>query len=128
MPVPLFPAFDVAIEPVSAATGFNPLPVFAVVFVAEALVLWLVRWGSLGRSAVASLVMNTVTTVLGVLLSLSGREALVVSFPLNLVVEGVVLMAFNWRNKARLWAAALAANVASLLLLLALYFVGRSLF
>jgi hypothetical protein len=118
-------AFDVSIEPVSRATSVNPLPLFAFVFVVESLVLWLVRWGTLARSAVASFVMNTATTLVGLALRLPLPRALVFGFLISVVVEGLILMLLNRQRKRRSLLASLAANFVSYSALVVLYTFAR---
>ena len=118
-------ALDAAIEPVSRVTRVNPLPLFAFVFIVESLVLWLVRWGTLARSAVASFVMNTATTLVGLALRLPLPRALVIGFVVSVVVEALILMLLNRQRKRRSALASLAANFVSYSALVVLYTFAR---
>lgn len=123
-PLAHFLLFDVALEPVSKVTGVNALAIFLPVFVVEALILWLLRWGTVGRAALGSFVMNAATTLIGAALALRFPEALPVGFLLSVAVEGVILMLLKRERKGRTWLAVLAANVASYALLFLLLASG----
>ena len=121
-------AFDVAIEPVSRVTGSSPPLLFAAVVVVEALLLWLFRWGSPGRSALASFVMNAVSALIGAQLNMRMPDALVWGFILSAPIEAAVLVLFDRRRKLRALVSALGTNAASYALLIGVYVFGRSLF
>ena len=121
-------AFDAAIEPVSVSVGSSPLPIFVAVVVVEALLLWLFRWGSVGRSALASFVMNALSALVGMVLDLRMPDALVYGFFISLPIEAAVLMLFDRRKKLRALVSALGTNVASYALLIGVYVFGRSYF
>ena len=125
---PVVLAFDVAIEPVSRATGSSPPLLLAAVVVIEALLLWLFRWGSPGRSALASFVMNAVSALVGALLDLRMPDALVYGFLLSVPIEAAVLVLFDRQRKLRSFVSALGTNVASYALLIGVYVFGRSFF
>jgi hypothetical protein len=90
--MPFVLAFDVAIDPVARATGINALALFLPIFIIETLVLWILRWGSLGRSALAGFLMNAATTLLGAILRIALADSLPVAFVLSVIVEAVVLI------------------------------------
>ncbi len=121
-------AFDVAIEPVSRVTGSSPPLLFVAVVVVEALLLWLFRWGTLGRSALASFVMNAVSALVGTQLDLRMPDALVYGFLLSAPIEAAVLLLFDRRRKLRGLVSALGTNAASYALLIGVYVFGRSFF
>lgn len=121
-------AFDAAIEPVSRVTGSSPPLLFVAVVVVEALLLWLFRWGSPGRSALASFVMNAVSALVGAQLDLRMPDALVYGFLLSAPIEAAVLLLFDRRRKLRALVSALGTNVASYALLIGVYVFGRSFF
>ena len=125
---PVVMAFDVAIEPVARATSAKPLPLFVAVFVAEALLLWLFRWGNVGRSALASFAMNAVSSLVGAQMDLRMPEALVYGFVLSVPIEAAVLILFDRRRKLRALVSALGTNAASYALLIGVYVFGRSYF
>ena len=121
-------AFDIAIEPVARTTHAGPLPLFIVVFVVEALLLWLFRWGTVGRSALASFAMNAVSSLVGAQMDLRMPEALVYGFVLSVPIEAAVLILFDRRRKLRALVSALGTNAASYALLIGVYVFGRSYF
>lgn len=119
------PAFDVAgpgIVLFVAGMGILALCVVStLIIVLEALVMFLLKWGTFWRSLLASFVMNLVTTLLGVgvmFLVSNPYLALLVGFVLSVLIEGGVLMLFKREAARSNWIAALAANAASYLLIL----------
>lgn len=117
--------FDAVIGPVAQETGTSPVALFLPVFIVETLVLWLLRWGTLARSALGSLAMNLTSTLLGLLLNLSYPEGIPPAFIISVLVEGFVLMLFNRQRKRRTWLSALAANFASYALLVGYVLMTR---
>lgn len=118
------PIFDVA--------GPGALILFGGVFfvgfltgtlVVETLVLWLLKWGSFYRSLLAAFLMNLASTLLGFVLfglSLLGVDSLSLvffGFILSVAVEGGVLMLMKKGAARQNWIVALAANIASYILL-----------
>lgn len=119
------PVFDVAGPGVIlfvAGMGLLALCILtALIVVAEAAVLFFLKWGTFKRSLLASLVMNLVTTLIGgglIFLFSNVYLALLVSFALSVLIEGGVLLLFNRETVHKNWIAALAANAASYLLIL----------
>ncbi len=115
--LPIAYGFDIPIESVAQTTGQNPLLFFIPIFLLEALILWLMRWGAFRRALLGSFLMNAATTLLGAVLQLRYPRELLVAFVLSLLIEGFILMFLNWRHKRWSWLAALAANIASYILL-----------
>jgi hypothetical protein len=126
------PAFDVAGPGVvlfMVGAGLGGLCILTLVItLLEAIVLLLLKWGTFGRSLVAALVMNLVTTMIGfgMLVFMKGDAvylALVLDFILSVLIEGGVLMLFR-RGAARAnWVAALSANAASYLIIILPIFI-----
>ena len=97
----------------------------------ESIVLRLLKWGTFGRSLLASLLMNLPTTLVGFwLIWLAGREwdtpvyqlgiwLIPAAWALSVAIEGGVLVLMKRDGGRQNWMAALAANTASYLLLLA---------
>lgn len=114
-------------------------------FALEAVVLRLLQWASLGRCFLDSLVMNAVSTALGILLVVvssslaSGTDfaegdatplwgLLAAAFVVTVISEAVVLMISQRGSGWRAWRASLAANVTSYAVVAVLTVVlGRSL-
>jgi hypothetical protein len=121
-------ALDVAIEPVSRVTGINALFFFLPILAVETLILWLLRWGTLGRAALAAFVMNTITTLLGAVLTLNYPDGFLLALILSVVIEAFVLMLLSRHSKVRSWLSAIAANVVSYtLLFIFIFLVGTRL-
>lgn len=105
-----------------------------IVFVLEALVLWLLKWGTFGRSLLSSFLMNLASTIGGIValgLSVSGLFnnflGFAVALLLSILIEGGVLMLMK-RNAAREnWRAASIANIVSYGLLGIFLWVSSSL-
>lgn len=128
------PVFDVAGPGVvlfMVGAGLGGLCILTLVItLLEAIVLLLLKWGTFGRSLVAALVMNLVTTMIGfgMLVFMKGDAVylgLLLDFLLSILIEGGVLMLFK-RGAARAnWIAALSANAASyLIIILPLFIFG----
>ena len=130
IPLGLTP-FDVAGPGLLAAAGFSVAMICLVsllIVAIESLVLWRLKWGTLPRSILASLVMNLVTTIIGVALIIlfppqSDLLTLLIDFVLSVLVEGGILMLFKRSSARENWIAALAANTASYLLFILLLYV-----
>jgi len=100
-----------------------------VVILVEAGVLALLKWRPFGRSLLASLVMNLVSTLVGflpgVIYSLNQQPGmgfmllwLFAAWALSVVIEGLILSAFNREAGRQNWLAALLTNLVSYLLIL----------
>ena len=100
--------YDVVGPGVFLLFGLAGFLVFSmIVFVLEAVVLWLLKWDTFGRSLLSSFLMNLASTILGVLLIgllltglLNGFLSFVLAFGLSVVIEGIVLMMIK-RDLAR---------------------------
>ena len=112
------PVFDVAgPETFIAVAGLGLIGLVimtAVIVGLEAAILIVLKWGTPGRSLLAALVMNEVTTLVGFLVLLS-PVGLFLDFVLSVLIEGVILMLFNRGALRKNWIAALAANGGSYL-------------
>lgn len=128
------PVFDVAGPGVvlfMVGAGLGGLCILTLVItLLEAIVLLLLKWGTFGRSLVAALVMNLVTTMIGfgMLVFMKGDAVylgLLLDFLLSILIEGGVLMLFKRGAPRANWVAALAANAASyLIIILPLFIFG----
>jgi len=94
----------------------------------ESIVLRLLKWGTFWRSLLASLLMNLPSTLVGFwliwLAGFSGLNRLGIwlipaTWALSVAIEGSVLVLMKRDGGRQNWMAALAANTASYLLLLA---------
>jgi hypothetical protein len=94
----------------------------------ESIVLRLLKWGTFRRSLLASLLMNLPSTLVGFLLiwqvefsRLNRLQFLLIpaAWALSVAIEGGVLVLMKRDGGRQNWMAALAANTASYLLLLA---------
>jgi len=94
----------------------------------ESIVLRLLKWGTFWRSLLASLLMNLPSTLVGFLLiwqvefsRLNRLQFLLIpaAWALSVAIEGGVLVLMKRDGGRQNWMAALAANTASYLLLLA---------
>ena len=101
---------------------------YLVLFLLESIVLRLLKWGTFGRSLLASLLMNLPSTLVGFWLiwvvefsRLNRLQFLLIpaTWALSVVIEGGVLVLMKRDGGRQNWMAALAANTASYLLLLA---------
>ena len=96
----------------------------------EGVALTLLRWDSFKRSYLVALLMNTISTIIGaILLFLMPQEQnlwwIIISFALSIVTEGFVLMLFKRGAARQNWVAALIANLASYIILIApIYYFG----
>lgn len=128
------PVFDVAGPGVvlfMVGAGLGGLCILTLVItLLEAIVLLLLKWGTFGRSLVAALVMNLVTTMIGfgMLVFMKGDAVylgLLLDFLLSILIEGGVLMLFKRGAPRANWIAALSANAASyLIIILPLFIFG----
>ncbi len=95
---------------------------FGYIVVAEALVLWRMKWASAPRSFLDSLLMNFVS-FLGLMLGLgpyitsNGPWGLTLFCTYSILVEGTVLLVLGEHGAKRAWAAAAVANIFSTLLI-----------
>ncbi len=102
--------------------GALGLGLCTVIVLGEAALLWVFKWGSFRLSLVASLVMNTVSSIVGVLISFAGASFLsgwgfLIAFVLSVLIEWGTLALFN-REKIRNGLLPVAlANIASYALL-----------
>ena len=116
---------DVAGPGVYIIFGLTAFLVFsAIVFVLEAVVLWLLKWDAFGRSLLSSFLMNLASTIFGILLiglSLIGLLndflGFVIAFVLSVLIEGGVLMLMKRNATRENWRVAIIANVISYSLL-----------
>ncbi len=96
----------------------------------EGVALTLLGWDSFKRAYLVALLMNFISTCVGaVLLFILPQEQnlwwVLISFALSLLIEGLVLVRFKRRSARQNWTAALVANLASYLILIApIYFFG----
>ncbi|MDX2214537.1 MAG: hypothetical protein SFY66_14695 [Oculatellaceae cyanobacterium bins.114] len=128
---------DVGLGPIARDPAI-PLLVSVGLFVAivmiEGAVLWAFRRKSLGRSLLHALIMNLVSTVIGVVLTalyfllisqilVSAPAALRVGLFLlstwvsSVLIEGLVLLGLKWENQLKTWQAVMVANALSYILL-----------
>ena len=93
----------------------------------ESIVLRLLKWGTFGRSLLASLLMNLPSTLVGFWLiwvvefsRLNRLQFLLIpaTWALSVVIEGAMLVLMNRDGGRENWTASLVANTASYLLLL----------
>lgn len=95
---------------------------FGYIVVAEALVLWRMKWATVPRSFLDSLLMNFVS-FLGLMLGLgpyitsNGPWGLTLFCTYSILVEGTVLLVLEEHGAKRSWAAAAMANIFSTLLI-----------
>ena len=117
--------YDVVSPGVFLLFGLIAFLVFsAIVFVIEAVVLWLLKWGTFGRSLLSSFLMNLASTIVGILaigLSVTGLSnnflGFVIALLLSVLIEGGVLMLMKRGATRENWRAASIANVVSYALL-----------
>jgi len=121
---------DVAAPPVASSTGAPAVLLLVPIVVVEALALYLLKWGGLGRSAIAALAMNIVSTLVGLpLLAVvaNAQESdrtttilllLLPAWLLSTLIEAGVMWAFQRPAFRRTLGIAALANVASYVLLL----------
>ena len=101
--------------------------VSAVIILFEGCILRLVRWNSFGRSVKDSLIMNALSTLLGLICApllstqiqrMSHLFILAIGFVLSVAIEGLLLYSRKRENEAsRAWLAAVAVNLGSYSLL-----------
>ncbi|MBE0408837.1 MAG: hypothetical protein IBX69_03805 [Anaerolineales bacterium] len=125
---PLVVAADVylpgLILPLLNVYGLFGLFAFLVVLLLlETLVLVLVKWAGFGRALLASLLMNLISTILGVILDLTLWDwqlwwVILIAFAASVIVEGGVLMLMKQTTFRLNIIAAVAANLASYLILI----------
>ena len=91
-----------------------------IVLILEAVVLWLLKWGTFNRSLLSSFLMNLASTIVGILAVgslLSGLInnflAFVLALLLSILIEGGVLMLMKRGARRENWRAAVVANVTS---------------
>ena len=120
-----------------AAFGAVGLVLLPAIFIVEAIVMALMKWGTFWRSLLDAIIMNLASTLLGLIgvcgllyntpnLNLvSGILFVLVTWAVSVVVEGAVLTLLKRHARRQTWLTALAANTASyaLLLVVALVFV-----
>jgi hypothetical protein len=106
--------------------NFWILGLLAIVLVEAAVLKWL-KWESLPKSFLASLVMNSVSTVIGYGLAFLMAAMLLpklveftVAWALSIAIEGSILMISKRKAHRTSWTAALLANSVSYILLIAL--------
>jgi hypothetical protein len=116
---------DVAGPGVFILFGLAAFLVFsAIVLVLEAVLLWLIRWDTFGRSLLSSFLMNLTSTVLGVLLIgllltglLNSFLGFTIAFVLSVLIEVIILMMIKRDAVRENWRAAIIANFTSYTLL-----------
>jgi hypothetical protein len=112
------------ILPLLNVFGLFGLGVFLVVLLLlETLVLVLVKWAGFGKALLAALFMNLVSTIIGLILDFTLWDwqlwwVILVAFAVSVIVEGVVLMLMRRTTPRLNIIAALAANLASYLILI----------
>lgn len=121
--------FDIAGPATVAARELTSLEgglLIAVIILLEAFVLRAMRWGNFRRALIASVAMNVVTTLLGYfllgLLDVVGPlVGLLLGWALSVGLEGGLLLVLNRGHARANWLGALAANIASYILLAVLW-------
>jgi hypothetical protein len=104
--------------------GLFGLGVFLVVLLLlETLVLVLVKWAGFGNALLAALFMNLVSTIIGLILDFTLWDwqlwwVILIAFAVSVIVEGGVLMLMRRTTPRLNIIAALAANLASYLILI----------
>jgi hypothetical protein len=127
------PVFDIAGPGTLLLAGGLFFAVFSIgTLVIESLALWLLKWGSFGRSLLASFLMNLASTIVGfILLAFSFYVGnfytlFLVEFLLSVLIEGGVLMLLKRDAARQNWSASFVANVASYVFLaVALFVINR---
>jgi len=88
----------------------------------EAVVLTLLKWNIFPRSLLAAVIINVVSSLVGGLLLIILQDTpliwVVITFLMSTVIEGVILLKIQPGVGRRAWLIALAANLASYLLLI----------
>jgi hypothetical protein len=117
---------DIAVAPIALIAGVSVIIVFLPVVISETIVLWLLRWGRLGRAAIDALVMNIASTLVGATLVftvyaldslLSVLLALLTAWGLSTLIEAGVLWLLRRQPLGRTLFVSAIANAASYLLL-----------
>jgi hypothetical protein len=128
-------AYDVAapglILGVLAAGIVALIVVTLIIAVIEALILRALKWGTFGRSLLAALTANGVSTLAGVgamLLTNLGLWWLLLAYGLSVLIEGGILTLFKRGASRENWIAAFAMNSASYVPLFLLVLAGRNIF
>ncbi|MFU8773980.1 MAG: hypothetical protein ACNA8H_16365, partial [Anaerolineales bacterium] len=124
---PLVVAADVylpgLILPLLNVYGLFGLFAFLVVLLLlETLVLVLVKWAGFGKALLAALFMNLVSTIIGLILDFTLWDwqlwwVILIAFAASVIVEGGVLMLMKQTTPRLNIIAAVAANLASYLIL-----------
>jgi len=132
--MPIHLPFDVVTPGISFVIIGGSILVLIILTILIALVegvaLTLLGWDSFKRAYLVALLMNFISTCVGaVLLFILPQEQnlwwVLISFALSLLIEGLVLVRFKRRSARQNWTAALVANLASYLILIApIYFFG----
>jgi hypothetical protein len=112
---------DVALGPIFFIFGVGAaLVVLTLAILSEAVVLWLLSWGSFSRSLLDAFLMNVASTVPGIGLAIAGLITgiasvgfLVVTWAVSVGVEGGVLLLLKRHPAPVTWRAALLANLVS---------------
>jgi hypothetical protein len=137
---------DVAVGPTILFGGLTlGVIVFIPILIIEALVLWRLRWGSFGRSLIDALIANVASTIFGLVFfalffttafqctrvpagdgvhsvqscgwTISPALWFIAQAALSILIEGGVLLLLKRHPPRKTWIAAIAANVASYVLL-----------
>jgi hypothetical protein len=115
--------------------GVIGLAILPVIFVVEAVVMLLMKWGSVGRTLLDALIINVASSLLGMLAacgflfnaaSMNVPEVLaflVITWAISVVVEGVVLTLLKRHPRRKTWITVLVANTVSYVLMLALFLI-----
>jgi hypothetical protein len=119
-----------------AAFGVAGLIILPVIFIVEAIVMVLMKWGTFGRSLLDAVIMNVVSTLFGLIgvcgflfngpqLALPSGLAggilfVLVTWAISVGIEGAVLSLLKRHPRRQTWLTALAANTTSYALLLVL--------
>ena len=125
---PLYLAADVYLPgltlPLMGEYGPLGLVAFlAILLLLETLVLVLIKWAGFGRALLAALVMNLVSTIIGVILDFALWDwqiwwVILIAFAVSVMVEGGVLMLMKRTAPRQNFIAAVAANLASYLIMI----------
>ncbi|OGO08513.1 MAG: hypothetical protein A2Z66_12300 [Chloroflexi bacterium RBG_13_66_10] len=135
--MPNLPLPDVDMGLAVLALGILGLVGLAAIVVLEGLVLRNLKWGSLGRSLLDSLLMNAGSTAVGIVLVWIAGDVMLVpgsmgaaifrlplTWALSVVIEAGMLVYFRKKPAREVLRPVLLANVASYLLLGTLILVG----
>lgn len=110
--------------PLLAELGPIGLVLFlAAIVLLESFVLVLVKWGNFAKALLVAFIMNLVSTILGVFVDSTLSDwtlwwGILAAFFLSVVIEGIVLMLIKPGALRLNWLAALAANLASYVILI----------